>query len=61
MSKQYGIWVTTACWGCENGGDDVTGTKEEMEHTIRQWIKSNGGPRADVKYEARPYKKIENR
>ena len=61
MSTQYGIWVTMMHWSCENGGDDITGTKEEIERTIRQWINSNGGHRPDVKYEARPYKKIENR
>ena len=56
----YGIRVVTIHWGCKDGGDDVTGTKEEMTALIEQWNKENtergATPGMSAHYDVIPYK-----
>lgn len=50
---KYGIRMLTTEWACENGGDDYTGTQEEMKAIIHTWI-TEGVPK-NVRYQAIPY------
>lgn len=38
--NKYGIRITAISWACENGGDDVTGTREEMEAKAAEYTAS---------------------
>ena len=51
---KYGIWITLEYWACENGGDDLFGTKEEMEAKLAEWLKEEEGNRPGIQYEVRP-------
>lgn len=52
---RYGIHITTNQWACENGGDDITGTEEEMLAWVAQAIRENGGPLPHLRYTVEPY------
>ena len=54
---KYGIWITTQWWACIDGGDDETGTREEMETKAAEYT-SEKYPGQIVEYEARPYVEI---
>lgn len=55
--SEYGIWITIQHFACENGGDDIKGTKEEMEILMKSWIEDDEHPLPpNVTYEVRLYK-----
>jgi hypothetical protein len=58
--SRFGIWIRMEHWACENGGDDLFGTKEEMEAKLVEWKAenaANGNPDPpDIVYEVREIK-----
>ena len=50
---KYGIRMLTVDWACENGGDDYTGTQEELKDLIAIW-NSECTPK-NVRYTVIPY------
>lgn len=35
--KKYSVWIKIEHWACIDGGEDLVGTKEEMEAKIAEW------------------------
>jgi len=54
-NKVHGIRLTTTNWVCENGGDDITGTKEEMEAKAAEY-RASLYPGPLVEYKVAVYK-----
>ena len=46
---KYGIRMVTVHWACENGGDDYTGTREEIEAQVATWKREGIPP--NVRYD----------
>jgi len=59
VSERFGIWLIISHWGSENGGDDLVGTREEMEATAKEWRSHPASGWAS--YEAEPYVEVEKR
>jgi len=56
-SMKYGIRMLTVDWTCKDGGDDYTGTEEEMKTLVNAWkreIEIKGYP-LNVRYSVIPY------
>lgn len=51
----YGVSINTIHWACKNGGDDITGTKEEMDAWVADALRVNEGPLPGVRYAVEPY------
>ncbi|VVB55161.1 Uncharacterised protein [uncultured archaeon] len=51
---KYGIRIVTSEWACENGGDDYTGTQEEMTALVNTW-KDEQNTLSNVRYTVIPY------
>jgi hypothetical protein len=52
-TMQYGIRMLVSNWACKDGGDDYTGTKEEMTALLNSWKKE--GIQQGVRYTVIPY------
>ena len=50
---KYGIRMLTVNWACKDGGDDYTGTQEEMKTLIKTWETEEHTP--NVRYTVIPY------
>lgn len=61
VEVKYGIVVTLTHWACENGGDDITGTREELEAKVAgwkaEWERKTSGVPNPVRFRVLPYKK----